>query len=142
MSKTGDWFAQRLGVAPQRQAQPPQQYAAPPPQQYPPPQQFQQPQPQYQQPEVTGQQILDAVRAKTAPLGSFVQAMNLWKGGKATATEKELCPNCGGPHYYSRKGLGGVRGMAPAPLCADCGYNGGLFDQYAATHDATAEGEQ
>ena len=33
------------------------------------------------------------------------------------------CPNCGRPNYFSRANAG-VAGMAPAPHCYECGYNG------------------
>ena len=38
------------------------------------------------------------------------------------------CPECDSPNFFSRK-VGVTRGPPPAPLCAECGYNGGLFEQ-------------
>jgi hypothetical protein len=48
--------------------------------------------------------------------------------GKAHTTDKDPCPQCGSPQYYSRAG-GNKRMPPPAPHCYNCGYNDGMFDQ-------------
>jgi predicted nucleic-acid-binding Zn-ribbon protein len=44
-----------------------------------------------------------------------------------SARENTTCPECGSTNFFSRT-LGVMRGPVPAPLCAECGYNG-LFTQ-------------
>lgn len=64
---------------------------------------------------------------------NIAQVAGLWKGGQATKTETQRCPNCNGDHFFSMSNgvsAGGAgariateRGMATtAPRCFDCGY--------------------
>jgi hypothetical protein len=128
---TSDWYARRLATA-QGHAAPPQappQYPQHPQQpQYP---QQQQPQyPQQQQPQPINEQ--DFIKAGATrkegitPMDVLERAGA--KGGKGTRTETKLCPDCGGNQYFERKAAGKM-GMAPAPYCHTCGYNG-VFEQY------------
>lgn len=50
------------------------------------------------------------------------------KPGKAKALGEGNCPECGSNNFFSRRNTM-MRGPAPAPICEDCGYNGGLFEQ-------------
>lgn len=63
-------------------------------------------------------------------------------GAEAARTEQQRCPNCGSPHYFSRRNTGGVttqRGMAaPAPQCYACNYNGRFSQGDPAVWGATA----
>lgn len=54
---------------------------------------------------------------------NFFTLAQFWTGGEAHAKERTPCPQCGGQHYFSRAHQVS-RGPAPAPMCADCGYNG------------------
>lgn len=117
-----------------------QGHAAPPqaPPQYPQPQQPQYPQyPQQQQQPQQPQQPIneqDFIRAGATrkegitPMDVLERAGA--KGGKGTRTETKTCPECGGNQYFERKAAGKM-GMAPAPYCHSCGYNG-MFEQYGA----------
>lgn len=58
---------------------------------------------------------------------SFLEAVWSWKGNpKGGAAEKSRCPHCDSPRFFSRTNMesGGhmSMSMAPAPMCADCGY--------------------
>lgn len=108
------WWAKQMGAT----APPPPPPVAPHAPSYPanyqqaPPQVPQQ-MPQQAQPQVT--------------IDNIAQMAEYWQGGEATRTETQRCPKCGGNHFFSRS-QGAHRGPAPAPMCADCGFNG-LFDQ-------------
>ena len=117
-----DWWARRLGRAPQQQ-QPQARQQAPvyhqQPSNYPPVQQrqYQQPQaPQYQQ----------SPNIRVTP-DNLYEATQYWQGGEAHRKEIYSCPQCGGGHFFSRSSQVS-RGPAPAPMCYDCGYNG-MFQQ-------------
>jgi hypothetical protein len=124
-----DWWARKLGTAPpanrpsstpdvwaqQRHAQPTPAYAAPP----------QSPVPPYDAPEA-------------APDGKMHvgDAIVRWRGGEATRTETESCPQCQSHNFFSRRGAGGVTTqngrVPPSPICHDCGYNG-IFTNFGGT---------
>jgi hypothetical protein len=47
-----------------------------------------------------------------------------WRGGQAVKIDGfAACPECGSYEYFSRRNAS-VGGMAPAPHCYSCGYNG------------------
>jgi DNA-directed RNA polymerase subunit RPC12/RpoP len=56
------------------------------------------------------------------------QAIRMWKGGEAHSREGNMrCPECGSRNVFSRVGKGSnsmVNGVAPAPRCFECGWNG------------------
>ncbi len=140
------WWAQRLA---REQGQQPPQYV--PSQQYVPPQQYQPP-PQYpqapqhypqQQPNVnpqalSEQQIIAGVKAGTIDPMSVLAMVGAKGGGKGSKVERDLCPECGSNHYFQRKGASKM-GMAPAPYCHSCGYNG-LYEQYGTMDVPITEG--
>lgn len=60
---------------------------------------------------------------------NIVEAAGQWKGGAATRTETQHCPDCGSNNYFSNSSSGaGSRvytqnGVASvAPRCFECGY--------------------
>ena len=71
-------------------------------------------------------QTIDTSQLEMTPENIKMMA-GLWTGGEGTATERNLCPQCGSHHYFSRA-KGNLRGPAPAPMCYTCGFNG-MFDQ-------------
>lgn len=111
---SSDWYARKLAQAAPPQQPQQQSYpgtALPPP--------YVPPVPPSSTPQVTKENIADVA--------------GLWKGGQATKTETQRCPNCGGDHFFSMSNgvsAGGAgarlatsRGMATtAPRCFDCGY--------------------
>lgn len=62
------------------------------------------------------------------------------KAGKAKALREGHCPECGSNNYFSRAN-GILRGPPPAPLCEDCGHNGGLFEQTGYALNAIGAGQ-
>lgn len=66
--------------------------------------------------------------------GDILGATAAWKGGIATRTENQQCPQCNSQNYFTRlQGSGtqvvGENGTArAASTCFDCNYNGGLYD--------------
>ena len=113
---SSDWWARKLGGQPSAPAAPtsapnyPSGPAAPP---------YVPPVPPSSTPQVTKDNIAEVA--------------GMWKGGQATKTETQRCPNCGGDHFFSMSngvsaGGAGARlmtqnGMATtAPRCFDCGY--------------------
>jgi hypothetical protein len=115
MKSDKGWWNRHLGGTPAPTQQQPQHIGHPPP---PPAQNYQ------QHPQVHTQQ--QAAQPQVT-IENFTTMMEYWQGGEATRTETSRCPKCGGNHYFSRS-QGAHRGPAPAPMCADCGFNG-LFDQ-------------
>jgi hypothetical protein len=89
------------------------------------------PQPQYPQQQhqlpVTQQMPYVPEAPAQVTMENLWDSMKFWKGGKAHQVDREPCPNCGSPQYYSR--VEGKRGPPPAPHCYNCGYNDGLFQQ-------------
>lgn len=138
-----DWYSNRVAAErgqPRPPSPPPVQYPQHPGQnyqqtQYPPqypqyPQYPQQPQ-QPQQPQVSDADFIKAGRTGNAGITPMdVLERSAMKGGKGTRVETELCPECGSNHFFQRKGSGKM-GMAPAPYCHSCGYNG-IYEQYGA----------
>jgi hypothetical protein len=61
-------------------------------------------------------------------MDNLFDVARFWKGGQAHKVDRQPCPQCGSPQFYSRT-QGIRRGPPPAPHCYNCGYNGGLFDQ-------------
>lgn len=55
-------------------------------------------------------------------------ARNAISHGQAHKTDRDPCPQCGSPQYFSRAN-GSKRMPPPAPHCYNCGYNDGMFDQ-------------
>jgi hypothetical protein len=55
-------------------------------------------------------------------------ARNAITNGQAHKTDREPCPQCGSPQYFSRATTN-KRMPPPAPHCYNCGYNDGMFDQ-------------
>jgi hypothetical protein len=113
-----DWYARKIASLRGGQAAPPApQYRQPnhpqPQQQRPLPQVQQMPQQQQEMPPVT--------------MENLYAAAGYWQGGQAHKVDREPCPECGSPQYYSRAG-GARRGPPPAPHCYNCGYNG-MFQQ-------------
>lgn len=51
------------------------------------------------------------------------EAIRVWKGGEAHRKSIGACPECGSDHFFSFA-KAGVNGVAPAPQCYGCGYNG------------------
>lgn len=128
MASDQGWWARHLGGQ-QAPPPPPQHFQQPPPPQGyapAPPQGYQQP-PQGYPPAQQPQQGPQAQPQIQVTPSNFMEAANHWQGGEGVRTETQRCPKCGGDHYFSRAQQV-TRGPAPAPLCADCGYNG-LFDQ-------------
>lgn len=63
-------------------------------------------------------------------LSEFLRS-NRTKGGEAARKEDVTCPDCGSPYVFSRTGRGqgtSINGIAPAPRCYECGWNG-MYDQ-------------
>jgi predicted RNA-binding Zn-ribbon protein involved in translation (DUF1610 family) len=114
MTNARDWYAKRV-QQPQQQP-PPQQYAQPQQPQY-------APQPQQQQQYVQPQQ---QQAPQQVTVQNLYEAAAHWRGGAATRTEQQLCPECGSGQFFSRAGKS--RMPPPAPHCYNCGFNG-LFDQ-------------
>lgn len=57
----------------------------------------------------------------------FQATLQTWQGNPRGAAGEKLgpCPHCGSPRFFSRtntEGGGLIRGIPPAPHCADCGY--------------------
>jgi hypothetical protein len=113
---SNSWWANKLNNGQQPQQQPQQQSY---------PQQPQRPAlPAYRREGLGGQQ--DETYNGPVTGDNFAQVAMLWKGGKGTQTETELCPGCGSNNFFSRKNGGGLRtinGSAhPMEHCFDCGY--------------------
>lgn len=94
-------------------------YVPPPPYQAPPP---------YQQVTVMGTPVIPSTAMTPEQVEqNFQSAIQSWQGNPRGAAGERLgpCPHCGSPRFFSRtntEGGGLLRGMPPAPHCADCGY--------------------
>lgn len=112
-----DWWSKKLAgekPTPQRPNLPP----VTAPIQF--PQTVVQTQPQTYEQQATATQAPVESLPPDATLSDYLKS-NLSKGGQATRKETMACPECGGRYVFSRGASGG---MAPAPRCYECGWNG------------------
>jgi hypothetical protein len=130
------WWSDKLGTPPPppQQQQYPQAYA--PAQQYAPAPQYPPQQQQPQQPQFVTFAPGMGVQSNGYMVPYDVAIRGNMKDG-AAKFEREVCPECGDPRYFTRASrklskinLRTGQTCPPAPICEACGYNG-MFEQYA-----------